>query len=130
MDKQMEASEGRIRRVLVVDDERAISESLALILSHSGMVAKTAFSGEQAIETARVFLPDLLIADVVLGGGLTGIEAANEIQGFLPGCRVILFSGQATTLDLLRRSGSAEQYEILAKPIHPEILLQRISTLG
>ncbi len=117
---------GRGRRVLVVDDEWPISESLAIILSHSGFAAKTARSGEQAVEIARVFQPDFLISDVVMSG-MSGIEAANEILSFLPGCKVILFSGQATTLDLLRRSKTAQDYEILSKPIPPDILLDRIA---
>ena len=120
---------GRIRRVLVVDDEWPISESLAMILSHSGFAAKTARSGEQAIEMARVFQPDLLISDVVMCG-ISGIEAANEILDFLPTCKVILFSGQATTLDLSRRSRSAESYEILSKPVPPDVLLQRIAAIA
>lgn len=107
----------------------ALSESLALILSHSGFLAKTASKGEQAVETARAFLPDLVIADVCLGG-MSGIEAANEILSFLPSCKIILFSGQATTLDLLKRSRSAERFEILGKPISPDVLLQRISRLA
>jgi DNA-binding response OmpR family regulator len=118
----------QIRRVLVVDDQRS-SDSLATILSHKGFVAKTASNGEEAIEIARVFLPDLLISDVVLGG-ITGIEAASEILTFLPTCKVILFSGQATTLDLLRRSRTAQHFEILPKPLHPDILLQRIAELA
>jgi DNA-binding response OmpR family regulator len=119
----------QIRRVLVVDDERPISESLATILSHKGFVAKTATNGEEAIETARVFLPDLLISDVMMGG-TTGIEAANEILTFLPTCKVILFSGQATTLDLLKRSRTAQHFKILPKPMHPDVLLQRIAELA
>ena len=116
----------QIRRVLVVADQRPISDSLAMILSHKGFVAKTATNGEDAVELARVFLPDLLISDVVMGG-ITGIEAANEILRLLPTCKVILFSGQATTLDLLRRSRMALHFEILPKPVDPDVLLQRIA---
>lgn len=120
---------GQIRRVLVVDDEWPISESLAMILSHSGFAAKMARSGEQAIEMARIFQPDLLISDVVMRG-ITGIEAANEILGFLPKCKVILFSGQATTKDLSKRSPSTDCYKILPKPVPPDVLLQRIAELA
>ena len=120
---------GRIRRVLVVDDEGPISEGLAMILLHNGFVAKTAQSGEQAIEMARVFQPDLFISDVAMQG-ISGIEAANEIRDFLPTCKVILFSGQATTVDLSKRSPTADCYEILSKPVSPDVRLQRIADLG
>ena len=125
----MKASPGRIPRVLVVDDEWPISDSLALILSHSGFAAKTAQSGEQAIELARVFLPDVLITDVVMRG-ISGIEAANEILTFLPACKVILLSGQAAILDLSKRSRTAEKYEILPKPFPPDVLIERIAAFA
>jgi DNA-binding response OmpR family regulator len=112
-------------RVLVVDDEWPISESLALILTHHGFIAKPVQSGERAIELAGVFLPDVLISDVVLGG-ITGIEAANEILMLLPDCKVILFSGQANTVDMLRTS----KYEVLSKPVAPELLVERIAALA
>lgn len=124
----MKESPSRTRRVLVVDDEWPISESLAMILSHSGFAAKTAQSGEQAIEIASVFLPDVLISDVVMRG-ISGIEAANEILTFLPSCKVILLSGQASTIDLSRRSRTAKAYEILPKPVSPDVLVQRIADL-
>jgi DNA-binding response OmpR family regulator len=125
----MKESFGRIRRVLVVHDELSILESLAMILFRTGFAPKMARSGEQAIEIARDFQPDLLISDVALHG-ISGIEAANEIRNFLPTCKVILFSGQATTVDLSRRSPTADCYEILSKPVHPDVLLQRIADLG
>jgi DNA-binding response OmpR family regulator len=125
----MKESPGRTRRVLVVDDEWPISESLAMILSHSGFAAKTAQSGEQAIEIASVFLPDVLISDVVMRG-MSGIEAANEILTFLPMCKVILLSGQATMLDLSKRGRTAKAYEILSKPVSPDVLVQRIADLS
>jgi DNA-binding NtrC family response regulator len=79
-------------RVLIVDDEQVIADTLAMILSRSGYVTKVAYSGEQAIEVADVFKPDLLITDAVMSG-ITGTEAATRIAGFLPSCKVILFSG-------------------------------------
>jgi DNA-binding response OmpR family regulator len=122
----MKESLGRNRRVLVVDDEWPISDGLAMMLSHSGFAAKTARSGEQAVELARVFLPDVLISDVVMCG-ISGIEAANEIRTFLPACKVILLSGKDATFDAARRSRSAQTYEILAKPVPPDLLVQRIA---
>jgi CheY-like chemotaxis protein len=123
-------SRDSIRRVLVVDDERVISESLSLILSKSGFACKAAYSGEHAIDVARTFLPDLIISDILMTG-MTGIEAAITVRDFLPDCRVILFSGQATTVNLLgQHSGNGYQFEILAKPLAPQVLLERIAQLS
>ena len=114
-----------IRRVLVVDDEWLIADSLALILSKKGFLTKTAQSGERAIELAKTFEPDLLISDVLMPG-ITGIDTAERILTFLPGCKIILLSGLAT-VDLIRRTKSAEKYQILSKPVPTAVLLDCIA---
>ena len=119
-----------IRRVLVVDDERVISDTLSLILSKSGFACEAAYSGEHAVDVARTFLPDLIISDIIMPG-MTGIEAANKVRDFLPRCKVILFSGQSTTVDFLgQRCRNEHEFEILAKPLAPQVLLERIAQLS
>jgi len=90
-----------------------------------GFLTKTAHSGERAIESAAAFEPDLLISDVLMPG-ITGIDAAEQILTFLPGCKIILLSGLAT-FDLIRRTKSAERYEILSKPVPTAGLLDCIT---
>ena len=71
--------------------------------------------------------PDAIISDVIMGG-MTGIEAAIHITKIVPKCKVILFSGQAATADLLQRAKAAgHDFEILAKPVHPSVLLELLS---
>ena len=118
---------GSDRRVLIVDDERVVADTLAMILSKSGYATKVAYSGEQALELASVFEPNLLITEVVMSG-ITGFEVANQIAGSLPSCKVIMFSGQAQALILLIQR-TAERFEILAKPVAPPLLLDRITRL-
>lgn len=116
-------SEKTCRRILVVDDENIIADSLATILNRSGYEAKAVYSGESAIETARTSSPDAVICDVILRG-MTGIETAVRISDMLPTCRVILFSGQAATADLLERARiQGHNFEIIPKPVHPQVLI-------
>ena len=111
------------RRVLVVDDENIIADSLVTILNRSGYEAEAVYSGESAIEIARSSSPDALICDVILRG-MTGIEAAVRIADMVPACRVILFSGQAATSDLLERArAEGHDFELISKPVHPQVLL-------
>jgi CheY-like chemotaxis protein len=110
---------------LVVDDEWLIADSLALILSKKGFLTKTAHNGERAIELAKAFWPDLLIGDVVMPG-ITGIDAAERILTFLPGCKIIICYGLAT-VDLIRRSKAVEKHKILSKPVPPGVLLDCIA---
>jgi CheY-like chemotaxis protein len=114
---------GEKPRVLVVDDEQVIANTLAQILNQSGFSATTAYSGEKAIEVAPELRPDILISDVVMYG-MTGVDVAMAVTRDMPKCRVVLFSGQAATADLLRRAEEAgHHFEILAKPVHPRTLL-------
>jgi CheY-like chemotaxis protein len=58
---------------------------------------------------------------------LNGIEAAIRIRALLPQIKILLFSGQAATADLLERARSqGYEFEILAKPVHPQDLLSRL----
>ena len=89
-------------KVLVVDDERVIADSLAMILNQSGFEARAVYSGEKALEAAPELKPDMLISDVIMAG-LNGIDAAIRIRALLPQIKILLFSGQAATADLLER---------------------------
>ena len=66
-------------KVLVVDDERAIAYTLAIILNKSGFEATAVYAGEEAVQTAKTFRPDVLISDVIMPG-LNGIDAAIAIR--------------------------------------------------
>ena len=90
-------------KVLVVDDERVIADTLAMILNQSGFEARAIYSGEGALELVPTFVPDMLISDVIMAD-LNGIDAAIRIRGMLPNIKILLFSGQAATADLLEKA--------------------------
>ena len=113
-------------KVLVADDERVIADTLAIILNQSGFEATAVYNGEKAVEAARTLRPDMLISDVIMTD-MNGIDAAITIRTMLPNCKILLFSGQAATADLLDRARSqGHEFEILAKPVHPQDLLARL----
>lgn len=119
--------EDRVKpKVLVVDDERVIADTLAMILNQSGFEARAIYSGEKAVEAASTFAPDMLITDVIMAD-LNGIDAAIIIRSILPNIKILLFSGQAATADLLENARTkGYEFEILAKPVHPQDLLSRL----
>ncbi|HUB29402.1 MAG TPA: response regulator [Terracidiphilus sp.] len=119
--------ENRVKpKVLVVDDERVIADTLAMILNQSGFDARAVYSGEKAVEMASSFAPDMLITDVIMAD-LNGIDAAIMIRALLPNIKILLFSGQAATADLLEKARTrGYEFEILAKPVHPQDLLSRL----
>jgi DNA-binding response OmpR family regulator len=113
--------------VLVVDDERVIADSLTIILSKSGFRAVTAYDGLQALELAARVRPKLLISDVMMPG-MSGIELAIALTERYPECKVLLFSGQAATVDLLKTAREiGHDFTTLTKPVHPSDMLRRVS---
>lgn len=113
-------------RVLVADDEQVIANTLAIILNQAGFDARAVYSGEKAVEAIDEFQPDMLISDVIMTG-MTGIEAAIVTRSKLPKCKILLFSGQASTADLLEKArAQGHEFEILAKPVHPTDLLAKL----
>jgi len=115
-------------RVLVVDDERVIADTLATILNQNGFEASAVYTGAEAVARARTSRPDLVISDVIMQD-MNGIEAAIRIRQSLPGCKILLFSGQAATADLLEKArAQGHEFEILAKPVHPQDLLAKLRT--
>ena len=113
-------------KVLVVDDEQVIANTLAMIINQSGFEARAVYSGEKAVETASTYQPDMLITDVIMAD-LNGIDAAIRIRALLPKIKILLFSGQAATADLLEKARmQGYEFEILAKPVHPQDLLSKL----
>ena len=66
-------------KVLVVDDERVIADTLAIILNQHGFDASAVYTGTAAVERARSVKPDLIISDVIMPD-MNGIEAAITIR--------------------------------------------------
>jgi DNA-binding response OmpR family regulator len=114
--------------VMVVDDERVIANTLAVILNQQA-TSMAFYDGESALDAAHRIAPDLLLADVVMPG-MSGVELAIAMKNVAPQCKVLLFSGQATTINLLADARAAgHNFTLLQKPIHPTDLLARISEL-
>ena len=117
------------RRILIVDDEKPICETMALIFRMQHYEVRVALSAERAIETLAEWRPDLAILDVMLPG-MNGIDLAIVIKANYASCHVLLFSGHANTALLLEEAGrKGHQFEVLAKPVHPTVMLERASAI-
>jgi CheY-like chemotaxis protein len=115
-------------RVFVVDDEPIIASTLAVILKDNGFDTKAYTDPLEALEEAKLQPPHLVISDVVMPG-LSGIDLAIEIQQISPNTKILLFSGHASTVDLLEKAREAGyNFTLLTKPVHPADLLQAIQT--
>ena len=117
------------RRILIVDDETAIADTLSLIFQLQRYDVRVAYTAERAIEMIAEWIPDLAVLDVMLPE-MNGIDLALVVKANHPKCHVILFSGHANTGSLLEEAArNGHQFEILAKPVQPELMLERASAL-
>lgn len=111
-------------RVLLLEDEGLLRSSLAAALRQQGLqvVGQCAEAGV-AVRLARAVMPDALIADIDLGEGPTGIDAAAAIRRFLPQLGVVILTSYSDP----RLAGSTTQ----SIPTGAEYLIKsRVSDAG
>jgi len=114
------------QRVLIVDDQRLIADSLAEILGNEGFQAMAAYDGWEALEIARRFHPDWLVSDVLMPR-MNGVDLAIAFRTRYPATAILLFSGQAGISEILengKRHGY--EFELIAKPVHPLRIIERL----
>ena len=111
-----------MQRVLVVDDERIIADTLQLIFRKHGFDARAAYSAEEALQTARAFHPTLLLCDINMPGR-SGLSLAADVTREQPTCRILVLTALSTSVNR-RPPEFPDTWGLLAKPIHPEALLR------
>ena len=117
-------------RVLVVDDEKLIADTLVRILTKDGFTAAVAYSGDHAIQCAREGHFDVVLMDVMMPE-MNGIEAWEEINKIHPECQMILLSGNMATEQLLWDAlDRGMHFEIFIKPVHPHVIIERLNRLS
>jgi CheY-like chemotaxis protein len=113
-------------RVLVIDDDKLIADSLSSVLNMSGFQSTAVYSGEHAVESAGTIQFDHLVSDVVMPG-MSGIDTAIEVRKRLPQCKVLLMSGNNETSALLTAAQERGfDFDILPKPAHPSAILEKL----
>lgn len=119
-----------MQRVLVVDDDHLVADTLALIFVTSGFDARATYSAEEALEYARDFFPDLLLCDVSMPGK-DGLALVCDITRELPSCRIIVLTGFYSNLNSVREQSNklSRPMGILTKPCQPSDLLREATTI-
>ncbi len=115
-------------RILIVEDEKVVADTLGKILSSNGYDIRVAYSAESAMTTISQWTPDLAILDVMLPK-MSGIEFAVGLKSRFAECHVLLFSGQPSAEGLMQKARrEGHSFEIMAKPVHPKVMLDAISS--
>lgn len=116
-------------RILLVDDEPDILEIVGYNLSQEGYTIITATNGKEAIEKARLEIPDLIIMDVMMPE-MDGIEACENIRKIPELANVIITFLTARNEDYTQVAGfDAGADDYISKPIKPKLLVSKINAL-
>jgi CheY-like chemotaxis protein len=117
------------RKVLVVDDERRIADTLCEILRLYNFEVVAAYDGWEALELVSRFQPDFLLSDVLMPR-MNGVELAIAAHNACPAAKILLFSGQAGISEILQEGEKRGfNFKVIAKPLHPLKLLQQLKEL-
>ncbi len=90
--------EKRKPTVLIVDNERVITDTLAMILGQSGYRCSVAYNGWAGLARAREVKPDMIISGVINGDRPHGIAMAIQILAEMPETKILLVSGHAASV--------------------------------
>jgi DNA-binding response OmpR family regulator len=115
-----------MRRVLIVDDDPKVCETLDRYLSHAGYATASALDGAKALELVQTFAPDLVVLDLLLPriGGLEVCRMLRETSS-IP---IIMLTAKTTEHDKLTGlSLGADDY--LTKPFSPRELVARVEAV-
>jgi PAS domain S-box-containing protein len=118
---------GGTETILLVEDEPDLCEMASMVLTNDGYNVLCAHSGEEAIRimSAQTKPIHLLLTDVILKGGMSGIDLAERVQGVCPGVKVLYMSGYSS--DLVTQSGvPGGESELLSKPFSVDALRLRV----
>ena len=112
--------------VLVVDDDELVATTTCMILNRTGFEGVFAFNAEDALLLAQAYEFDILLTDVMMEP-TNGIQLAVAFQNHYPKAKVILFSGNERTADLLISAArTGHNFPVFAKPVAPLQLIEQL----
>lgn len=112
-------------KILLIDDRELIVSLFKSVLSREGYNISMAYSYRDAIAEMDNTVFDLVLTDIELGGGKTGIDILKEVQRINPTCPVILCTGNPDSMDVshAKRMGA---YDCMYKPIRLKTLSHNV----
>jgi two-component system, chemotaxis family, chemotaxis protein CheY len=118
-----------MKKILVIEDNAIVRNTMMRILQSAGYTVVTANDGLQGVDVFRKELPDLVISDIIMPQQ-EGIGTIRQILAEYPGTKIIAISGggrigNTDFLSIARKMGAIDA---LPKPFDPDDLLGRIKT--
>ncbi|MGH7123019.1 MAG: response regulator [Stellaceae bacterium] len=117
------------KRILVVDDDPAVRDSIAMVLEGAGFLVDQAEQGATGMRLLRAHAPDLIITDILMPQQ-EGIETIREVRSVSPQTPIIAISGGTDGgADYLKMAESLGATAVMAKPFDPMALLELVDRL-
>ncbi|HEY0263158.1 MAG TPA: response regulator [Granulicella sp.] len=119
-----------MQRILVVDDERIVADTLRMIFSKHGFDVRARYDVDEALRCVKDFVPELVLCDISMPGR-DGLELLQEVSRLLPECRLLVLTGNYANLGRVREQAMrlARPAGILTKPCQPDDLLREAGAL-
>ena len=114
-------------KILIVEDERLLADSLKALLEKKGFQVETVYDGESGEEYARLGVYDLLILDVMMPG-LDGYELARRVRAQRCGVPILMLTARSALEDRVQGLNAGADY-YLTKPFDSRELLACINAL-
>lgn len=112
------------KKVLIVDDEERVVQSIAGVLEDEGFKVASASSGKEALQIFQQEKPDVALVDIWMPG-MDGMEVLKRLKGMSPDCQIIMISGHAT-ISTAMTAVKLGAFDFIEKPLSLELLLQTI----
>lgn len=117
-------------KVLIVEDDRTISDVLIYNLTEFGFEVQSALNGLEGIDRAKRFLPDVILLDVMLPG-MDGLEVCRQLRSNpeTKSAKIIMLTAKSEEADqLVGFNVGADDY--VTKPFSVRVLIERIKTIS
>ncbi len=111
--------------ILIVDDEPSVRSSLKAVLEDEGFKAFAVSSGEEALEQIPIIMPDVVLLDVLMPGGIDGLETLSRIKASNFDTIVIMVSAHGN-IDMAVRAMELGAIDFIEKPLSVERMLIRL----
>ncbi len=119
-----------MRRILIVDDEHVVADTLKIIFTQHGFSAHAVYSAAEAMACVAAFEPDILLCDINMPDK-NGIELIAEMSTERPDCPILVLTGAYASIHNVRERASQlkRNLSILPKPCQPSEVLRAANAL-
>ena len=117
-------------RVLVVDDDRLVADTLSLIFNANGYECEARYSAADGFSRARDFSPDVLLCDVTMPDE-SGLQLAARMHDANPDIRMLMLTAYASNAPMVSAQSRRlrRPIKLLSKPCRPDDLLRETQAL-